>query len=242
MKTLIQLIVIASGVFSFLLATAQDQPPVNQNQMNVKARGQSSDPSSGGTAGNSGTGLFAQSQDIGKECSIYFNDWTKSIVTLKDKTVLADRLIRYNLLTQQMEFIYNNDTAALGNPEEIASIELEGHKFIYRDFLSYNVPLIGYLEVLVEGKCCLMLERSISHRYVEKEMESDLDSPIQTYFMTENYYISKNGNVPVPLPGKKKDIIGLLTEKDVKTYIKQHKLKCENEEDLKELISYYNSE
>ncbi|MBM3436865.1 MAG: hypothetical protein FJY07_11685 [Bacteroidetes bacterium] len=243
MKNLLQLMVIASGVMSFLLANAQDVPSSGQTGQNVKARGQSSNLSSGGSAGNTGTGIFNQSDELGEETSVWFNDWSESVITLKDKSVLTDRLIRYNLLTRQMEFIHGDDTAAIGNPDEIAFVGFADHKFIYTEFLNQNNTIFrDYLEVLVEGKCSLLLHRTISHRYIEETPGSIMDSPKERYYLAENFYISKNGSLPIPLPGKKKDIIGLLTEKDLKSYIREHNLKCDHEGDLIELISFYNEE
>jgi hypothetical protein len=240
MKTLLKLFALASGLFIFLLAKSQDVPSSGQDQQNIKTRGQSSNPSSGGSSGNSGTGIFIQSENFGKETSLYFNDWSPGKITLKDRSVLTDRIIRYNLLTQQMELIRGNDTAAIGNPDEIASIEFDGHKFVYREIVTQDNQLIRtYLEVLVEGKCNLLLQRLISHRYIESSA-TIMEAPKERYFLAENYFVAKTGNLAVPLPGKKKDIAGLLSEKDVRSYIREHKLNCEREEDLKALISFYN--
>ena len=62
--------------------------------------------------------------------------------------------------------------------------------------------------------------------------------------MAKRYFISENDGLAVLLPEKKKELISMLydEDKDIKLFIKDNKIKLCNEDDLKELFSYYNME
>lgn len=193
---------------------------------------------------NAGSGSVLMRQEIGIPSSGYFNDWATGKVVLKDNTVYEDWLLRYNIYTQQMQFINKNDTSAIGNPEDISSIEIDDHTFLYDEFVcENNVKRKGYLELLVDGRCKLYLFRCISHRYVDECTEPGAEYVKEEYYMTKRYFMSQNGGPAVLLPDRKKELISMLDNenRDIKRYIKDNKIKLCNEDDLKELFSYYNA-
>lgn len=243
MNTLIKLTVLSGLMLWYIPVMAQVSP--NESSSNVKSHSSgscaetvniSSDNSAGG-------GLYAK-MDLGEECSMYFNDWTEATVLLKDENEFVDRLVRYNIYNQQMEFIAGADTAAFGNPEEIKSISMDGHEFIFQDFQCESDVKKGYFEVLVEGDCKLLLHRCIAYRYVEECTDPNSNFVKEQYYLSKKYFISENEKTAKLLPYKKKELIAMLGEgeKDIKSYIKENKIKLCNEEDLKSLISYYNSD
>jgi len=179
-----------------------------------------------------------------QECSMYFNDWTKASVTLTDGKYLSDRLVRYNIYNQQMEFVHEGDTAAFGDPEEISTVVLNGHEFIYRDFEYEDEVKKGYFEVLVNGDCQLLLHRCIAFRLIEDCSDPNTNFVKEHYYLSQKYFISENCKTAIFLPNKKKEIIVMFenSDKDIKSFIKENKIKICKEEDLKDLISYYNSD
>jgi len=232
---------------SFLLfyfpVSAQDSP--HESATNVKSHPVGSCPETVNNASdNSAGGALYAKKDLGEECSMYFNEWTEAVVLLMDGNEIADRLIRYNIYNQQMEFIEGADTAAFGNPEEIKSILLDGSEFIFQEFLCKNEVKKGYFEVLVEGECKLLLHRCIAYKYVEECADPNSNLVKEQYYLSKKYFISEKGKTAKLLPNKKKELIAMLeeSEKDIKSYIKENKVKLCNEEDLKSLISYYNSD
>ncbi|MBL7103826.1 MAG: hypothetical protein ISS18_05800 [Bacteroidales bacterium] len=189
----------------------------------------------------SGSGYFVLNPELGKESGIFlYEEWKPGVVILKDKTVISDRLLRYNIYSQQMQFIYKGDTLAFARPEEIESLDIDNTKFIFSNFQYDNKPVNGYMEVLIEGDCMLLLFRRIAYRYIGDDTDTE---QTEKYFLEEKYYIRKGDAPLTELPQTKKDIIEILSDKDADymTYIKENKLKITQEEDLKELISYYNS-
>ncbi len=245
MKSLVKLIISAICILLYMQVIAQISPANVKNQGNVKSHSANTYSTTSGNQGNnSGAGSSGMNQDLGKECSMYFNDWTKASVTLTDGKYLSDRMVRYNIYNQQMEFVHEGDTAAFGDPEEISTVVLNGHEFIYRDFECEDEVNKGYFEVLVNGDCQLLLHRCIAFKYIEECSDPNTNFVKERYYLSEKYFISENGETAILLPNKKKEIIVMFenSDKDIKTYIKEHKIKIYKEEDLKDLISYYNSD
>lgn len=238
MKPLVKTLLLTFCLLFFFYASAQNK------------LGSDGTISGSSTLGNTtlspddGSGNATLFDEFGTPSSIYFNDWAEGKVILKDKTVYEDWLLRYNIQTQQMLFIAEGDTSAFGKPEEISSITLDEHTFFYDEFVCENkVKRKGYLELLVDGNCKLLLFRCISYRYVDECAEPGANVK-EEYYMSKRYFISENDGIANLLPEKKKDLISMLDneEKDIKSYIKDNNIKLCNEDDLKELFSYYNSE
>lgn len=162
-------------------------------------------------------------------------------ITLKDNTVFKDRAYRYNMYTQQMEFILNNDTAAIGNPEELESLEFGDKHFIYDEYVYEDKILKGYLEVLVEGKYRLLLQCKIKYT-LKQDTFDPTSAPVEKYYLGKQYYISTNNEPAEPIMLDKKDVINSLkvSGKDLKKYIKTNHISMKTESDLVNIISYCN--
>ena len=77
-------------------------------------------------------GLSGNQQLNGISGSPYlFDEWNDGVITMKDNTEIKGRKYRYNLYTQQMQFINGQDTAAIANPEVIRKISFGGKTFIF---------------------------------------------------------------------------------------------------------------
>lgn len=241
MNTHVKLFILSGLLLWYIPLTAQVSP--NKSGTNVKSYSSRSSSESGNLQpNNSGGGVLYAKKDLGEECSMYFNDWAEAEVLLTNGNEITDRLVRYNIYNQQMEFIAGNDTAAFGDPEEIKFISLDGSEFIFQDFLCEDEIEKGYFEVLVEGECKLLLHRRIAYRYVEESADPNSSLVKEQYYLSKKYFISEKGQAAKLLPNKKKELISMLeSDKDIKSYIKENKIKLCNEDDLKSLISYYNS-
>lgn len=240
MKPLVKTLLLTFCLLFFLNVSAQ-----NKLGNDGTIAGSSNLGVSSSDANSQGSATVAHYNEFGTPTSIYFNDWAIGKVILKDNTVYEDWLIRYNIRIQQMQFISDGDTLAFGEPEEISSITIDQHTFLYDQFICENdIIRSGYLELLVDGNCKLFLHRCIAFRYVDECTEPGAEYVKEEYFMAKRYFISENDGIVTLLPDKKKELIFMLEneDKEIKSFIKTNKIKLCNEEDLKELFSYYNSE
>jgi hypothetical protein len=213
-----------------------------QNSVTLKSPGHSSGQRPVGSVNNSGSGLYEPKYNLGIECSFLFNDWSPGTVVLTDKTVIADRKLRYDIYHRQMQFAVNGDTAAFGKPEEVKSITFEKNTFVYEEFLCKDGKRKDYMEVLVDGSCRLLLYRCISYKYVGECAIPGAENPREEYFLTKKYFISKHNDLAIPIPEKKNEVIALFsdTDKDIKSFVLKNNIKLSDEEGLINLVNYYN--
>ncbi|MEZ5199131.1 MAG: hypothetical protein R2764_22935 [Bacteroidales bacterium] len=232
-------------IFCFV-ANSQVEPPVGDRVGNLKStpteiRTTSSKPMNL----PSGAGNLSDDKNLGEECSMYLDDeWKTATVILKDNTVKENLSIRYNIYTQQMQFIQNSDTLAFGNPVEIASVVFDGRTFIFSSFYCNDQVKQGYFEVMCGGECKLLLHRCIKYKYVEECSDPNTEFVKEEYFLGKKFYILRNDQPAIVLPNKKNDVVDLLSNSnvDIKSYIRENKIKINQEKDLIKLFHFYNSQ
>lgn len=193
---------------------------------------------------NSGSGGALSMSDLGKESSLFFIDtWEMGQLVLKDKTIIKDRLYRYNMCTQQMEFINEGDTLAIAIPEEIESLSFADHTFVFEEYEKNGQVKKAYFELLVDGKCKLLVYRWITYKYVEDMDDCGARYASERNFLKEEYYVSKDDHTAILIPESKRRFVEMMSDKDIdmKSYMKVNKLKVCREDDLEKLISYYNA-
>ncbi|MBI9033936.1 MAG: hypothetical protein JEZ03_05640 [Bacteroidales bacterium] len=191
----------------------------------------------GGPTGGTGyiADLYAKSVE-----SFYVNkDFTPGKVILKNGDVLSDRTLRYNIYTQQMQFVKDGDTMAFGDPTEISRLEFLDKAFVHKAFMRVDQEVdVDYFEILYEGHVKLLLRRVVTHELKAKSIDTD---PEEAYLVTKQYYLQRDNKPAVIIPLKKKAVLNLFADKDeqLKEFMKKEKLNCHKEMDLVRLVEYY---
>lgn len=200
MKTKLCLAIVMG--FILLVGYPQQETPIVKSK--VRLNETNSDPS--GAGGSSSTGL-ATVNNLGEECCMYMNEsFQKGNLSLKDNTIIENRLYRYNMYSQQMEFTIDNDTAAIGNPDEIRVLQLENNNFVYAEYINSQNVSKGYMEILVEGDYRLLLYRDI--KYTHRENASDPTAkPEEKYYLEKKYFISFKNEPANHVLLNRKDVI-----------------------------------
>lgn len=152
---------------------------------------------------------------------------------------------RYDVYSDEMQFILNNDTASITKPLTLKFIEIGDQKFIYDVYQTgEDMVAAGYFEVIEEGKLTGLLRR---------EMELDQDSYTPNYgggggtkdFYykdKEVHYLKLNQDVAHKVTNQKTFIEVIpFYRTEVKSFIKSEKISIRKSHDFKRLISYYNS-
>jgi len=173
-----------------------------------------------------------------------FDTWYDGVITMKDKSRIEGKQYRYNLYTQQMQFVNGPDTVAIGNPKDIAKIQFGGRTFVYTSFSNQGKPDQGYFEQICEGNCRLLKRYVVLYHLVDNENsgiqnETGKDTP----FLRDCNCFLQFGTEPTQQIGRnKKEFLSLFTkDKDkVAGFIKQKDVKLKNEEDLKAVVDFYN--
>ena len=215
------------------------EPPQVKNNATV---GQDNSERSGSSS--AGSSAFQQNYlNLGKECGMYLcEEWKPGTIELDDGTVLKDRMIRYNIYNQQMEYAIGGDTAAIGNPEDLARLLIEDKTFVYRRFHCNNKERQGYLELLVEGEYELLLHRGIKYEYEEADEGSGTAGTVTRYYQANRYFLSCHGKTAESLPDKKNEIIAMIDkdEKKLKQYVKENKCKLKDQDEIMAFFVFVN--
>lgn len=240
MKTIVRFICLC-----FLLQMqvyGQDDPPSSEHSYSTKFGTAPVGQEPVGSDDHSGLGIHSSVHSMGTEASLFFNDWSPATVVLKDKSMITDRMVRYDVYHRQMQFAFNGDTAAFGKPVEIESIKFEKNTFVYEDLMCKTGKRKDYMEVVTEGPCRLLLYRCITYKYVEDCAIPGAENPKTEYYQTNKYLVSKNHQAAAPIPEKKSEVIELFadTGKDIKSFMLKNNIKLNNEDDLIKLVNYYN--
>lgn len=244
MKTYIKLLVLGLIVAPLLvsLSYSQTQQTGISKDRNYNQPVGVYNASSAGSATNASAGLPTQGPDLGEACSIYLNDqWEPGTIKLKGNTLYENVPMRYNIYNQQMEFVLNGDTAAIGEPATLEYIQIGKKTFVYETFICQNKVRSGYLEVLSEGRLRLLVFHHI--KYVSIENDAVLnEEPNKKYHAEKIYLYAFPGENAQKLPEKRKDLLMLFSKDvpDFKTYLKSENNKLRSEQELVAAFNYFN--
>lgn len=199
----------------------QYQVEVNQNKSRLEER-------------FSGTPYFS---DDYVNSRIFFNE--------QNKPVKAE--LRYNVYSDEFEFMQAGRLFAISNKERIDSIEYMGKRFVYGEYRDESGVLHeGFMHQLVKGDCALYKIYNIAF-HEEEPPSSGYDDYEPARFEEESpiYCLQmKDDERPAEIEsfrrGKFLNRFGQL-EAELKQYIKDHKIRLRREEDLVRFIRYYNA-
>ena len=179
------------------------------------------------------------------EGSMYLHDdFRLGSMVLKSDTLVEGIKYRFNIYTKQMEMFFNNDTLALVKPEKVKNIYFDSKSFIYTGFEENEKVEMGYFQVLAEGECNLLLHYKVV--FVPKSPPPtplSPGNPNDQFVQFKYYFYQKGDNLAMLLSQKSKKILSLLADKktEMDKYIKEKKLKTNDDKDLVEIFRYYNS-
>jgi hypothetical protein len=169
------------------------------------------------------------------------NDWSMGKIVLRDGVVIDSYHLRYNILDDQLEFIEGIDTNAFANPKELSIVTFGGHTFVYENYQADTAVCEGYFEIIVPGKNKLMLRRLVTKQKPDTKYPNE--KSLIKYQVDECYFISKPGMPANKLACNRKSALTFLNDhdKDIAEYLRITGNKVRTIEDLKNLVSYYNS-
>jgi len=169
------------------------------------------------------------------------NDWLMGKIVFHDGGVIDNYFLRYNFLTDQIQFIAGKDTLVFANPLDLNTVTFGGHTFIYENYIYQDSVRQGYFELIVPGKNKLMLKRVVTSR--KPDSKNPQDESLTKYEFDECYFISKPGMPANKLACNRKSVLQCLNghSEDIAEYLRITGNKVRTIEDLKLLVSYYNS-
>lgn len=172
-------------------------------------------------------------------------EFTKGTIYHKDSTKTVNVPMRLNHYDDQIEFKHGEDIMMFIEPEEIESFEFGHLIFIYSKFdPSIGKPDEGFLEVMAKGYCKLLLRRSSEVKREDLPVSDFSGGNYRDYFrINEEYYIKKGDKPAKNIRKSKRKILKELGDhtNELKDYIKENNLRLKTDQELIDLIYYYNA-
>lgn len=180
----------------------------------------------------------------------YYNDhWNQSVVMLyESEKLLEGFLIRYDAYLNEIDVLVSGGMRVVNGKNVRSfvmfdSVTQKPQYFINaKDFKDKEgVPLIGFFEVLLEGKMPLMKKMTISIRQPDFNPALNVGKQDYIIYKYRKFYFLKDEMI-TEIKKPKKNLDKIFPDKlDLVTaYVKENKLDLENEDHLISLFSFYN--
>lgn len=170
-------------------------------------------------------------------------EFQKGEVVFKDSSKISGVLMRLNHNTDQIEFMEKDEILGFSKPEELARASFGNRNFTYERYNLGKKILYGYFEVLVNGYCKLLYRRESIIKREQLPPSEMSGGNYRDYFRTtEDYYLLIDSEPAKKIIKSQKSVLKTLAdqETELKKYIKENGLKIKHEENLVEVINYYN--
>ncbi len=161
-----------------------------------------------------------------------------------DSTTTQDVLMRLNHHTDEIEFKLDDKILVFAKPRQIDHVTFGHRSFAYYDFIQNRQQEAGYFEVLAWGNTQLLLRRSTIVKREEVPPTDMAGGNFRDYFRTtEQYFVKKGDASAVQIQKGKKSMLKALDdhEEELTKFIQDNKLKLRSEEEMIDLIYFYNS-
>lgn len=149
---------------------------------------------------------------------------------------IKDMPLRYNIYSDNMEFVKDGNILAVAFPSEIHRIKLGGKIFIYQQYLLANKVAHGYFQVLHEGDFQLLKKYSTELKIPEK---SAIDDSMR-FVRQEPAYYFRRGDGKIYAITTQKQLIKVLqpVHQPVIDFIKANKINGKDELKLVRLMEF----
>lgn len=160
-----------------------------------------------------------------------------------DSVLYKGIFFRYDTYSDLMEFKSGDNVLRIGNTTNIKYVKVADQIFHHIKFINNNHIKEGYYKLLVNGTCNLYSKYKVDFHKQEKPAAYSTPKPARFGDIECNYYINfKTDSKPILIKNKKQ-LLTLLADKqnEITSLIDQHKLNVREEDDLVQLIEFYNS-
>lgn len=166
-----------------------------------------------------------------------WSGWKPAVIILRDGSEFQLDQVRYNLLTQKMEFVRDNEVVALSASNDLQRVIFPDQQFIYSEFVNAGGQLQkGFLELLTEGRCCLYRRWKASY-WIRDEQQDE-----QIIYRTQTFYIRHESQIPIEVGVDIRSFCESFGQyaSDIRSLARQEGLKLKNPEHLIRMVNYYN--
>ncbi|MGC3948742.1 MAG: hypothetical protein QM762_30285 [Chryseolinea sp.] len=175
--------------------------------------------------------------------------WRKSAIQLyKDERVIKGYPVRYDIYTDALDVKTDNGVKVLEGKRIQSFSWLDSTRadpvfFVNaRDYKLENIPLTGFLEVLVDGSAPLFKRTELHVKKADYNVAFDVGSRDDKILKDETYFVGQDKNV-IELSAAKKKVLSIFRNKtaEMEKYIDENNLSLKKEADLVKIFGHYNA-
>jgi hypothetical protein len=179
-----------------------------------------------------------------------FNEWKKGNIYLMDNTYINDVSIKYNIYTDDILYLNSKSGDSLIIDRSlINSFEITGDNsnnlLLFKEISlrPYKKDKSTFVKVLYDGKSKFIVKYTKTFIKADYKGAYSAGRKYDEYIDDQQYYIMKDDNTPAKIKLNKKSVTKVLSDKDdkIKSYLNEHKLALDNEDDVERLLQYYDS-
>ncbi|WP_319503005.1 hypothetical protein [uncultured Draconibacterium sp.] len=173
----------------------------------------------------------------------YIDEFTKGTIFTSQKIQYNDVPLRYNIYNDEMEFqTPDEQILAIAAPEIVEKAVVGEDTFSNIPYELGNKVKRAYFILLTEGKLSLYARPQVMYQKPKEAAAYKEPEPAKFIKRPDMYYLRLNQQAAVKIESKK-DLQNFFTDhqKQIEDFIKENKIKPGKEDNMMELVEYYNS-
>lgn len=171
------------------------------------------------------------------------DEFYEAYINITDTIVKAP--VRYNVVTDEIEFKRNDKTFALVIKGDVKITFLSSKKhYEYLEYTLEDVTKKGFLSKKSNNLNINIFVKEVISYIPFKDALNAYDTPKAAHYRKDgDIYLIQNRDKIVEMPTKKKDLLKLFPdkEKSIESFIKSNKISLKEETDLISLVNYLNT-
>lgn len=178
--------------------------------------------------------LVRNSLDKQAEGDPYFNDWEDALLVVERGEIYSIRA-RYRTMDDEFQMKMNGQTKAI-YPHLVEGIVFKNRVFLSGKEQRFDGLIDGYYELLVAGNAELLKKHSLTQKISKDDVIILGKHKQDFYFRNAEGYFEK-----VDTHARHLERLFPNHHTEVKAYLKQNRVKADDEAQLRQLFAYYNS-
>ncbi len=168
-------------------------------------------------------------------------DFQQGEVSTTSNTAFNNVLLRYNIYEDEMEFEAEDKKTFYLEKSTIKNVKIGDSEFIYKAYASNNKLGRSYFEVLLRGKATLLKQYRVVFEAAKLPKAYEDATPAQFKTSKSEFYIAFGDEEANRISGFK-ELLDLLPDKkmEVAEFLKKNKLTLGKQEDIIQVIQFYN--
>jgi hypothetical protein len=177
-----------------------------------------------------------------KGTSYLYKDWVLSdIVFSEDGSVMKDQLTKLDIKDNLLE-IKDNDQVKVFNANQVYSVvlKLNTDTFITKNTINVEEP-DGFFKILYNTYSSLLCHYSTEIKKANYNVTLDVGDRDDEIVLHKTYYAFIEGNLIKIENTRRKLLKQFLSDEKIKTFISENKIDPKKEEDIIELLRFYDT-